>query len=77
MLINKWGQNNQAMRDLDSSEDVVSIIPQNEPVVLEINTYFSTTSNVREDALKTDSHRGSRANILGVGHLLHSSHSVC
>ncbi|EAU89602.1 L-amino acid oxidase [Coprinopsis cinerea okayama7 len=66
-LINKWGQANvnQAMRDLDSSEDVVTIIPQREKVVIDINTYFSTTSNVREEALKNDKYRSSRANILG------------
>lgn len=64
-LINKWGQNNQTMRDLDSTEDVVSIIPQSEPVILNIDTYFSTTSSVREENLKDSKYRSSRANILG------------
>ncbi|TFK34498.1 L-amino acid oxidase [Crucibulum laeve] len=64
-IVNKYGQNSQTMRDLDSTEDILPIIPQNEPVVIDINVYFSTKGSVKEDALKNDSYKSSRLNILG------------
>ncbi|KAJ3505377.1 hypothetical protein NLJ89_g7452 [Agrocybe chaxingu] len=64
-IVNKWGQVNAKMQDLDSSEDVVTIIPQEESIVFELNAYFSTTASVKGEALRADKYRSSRLNILG------------
>ena len=54
------------MQDLDSSEDVITVIPQEETIVIELNSYFSTSHSVRGETLKADKYRSSRLNILGV-----------
>ncbi|KAF8812616.1 hypothetical protein BYT27DRAFT_7207619 [Phlegmacium glaucopus] len=64
-IINKWGQLNLEMQDMDSSEDVVTIITQEEAIILELNAYFSTVASVKGDALKADKYRCSRLHILG------------
>ena len=69
-MVNKWGQLNMRMQDVDTSEDVITIIPQEEAIIFELNAYFSTLSSVREDTLKADKYRSSRLNILGVNDFL-------
>jgi len=69
-MVNKWGQLNIKMQDLDTSEDVITIIPQEEAIIFELNAYFSTTGSVKEDTLKADKYRSSRLNILGVNAFL-------
>jgi len=58
------------MQDLDTSEDMVTIIPQEETIIFELNAYFSGQSSVKNDALKADKYRSSRLNILGVNGFL-------
>ena len=59
------------MQDLDSSEDVVTIIPQEEAIIIELNAYFSAVPSVKGEALKADKYRSSRLNILGVNNFLY------
>jgi hypothetical protein len=47
-MVNKWGQLDIRMQDLDSSEDVITIIPQEEAIISELNAYFSTIGSVKE-----------------------------
>lgn len=61
------------MRNLHSSEDILTIIPQEETVVIDLNVYFSTSPGVRGEALEDDKYRSSRLNILGVGFCLINS----
>ena len=68
-LINTWGQVNMKMQDLDSTEDVITVIPQYEKIIFELNAYFSTAASVREEALKADKYRSSRLNVLGVNNV--------
>jgi hypothetical protein len=58
------------MQDLDSSEDVLTIIPQEEAITIELNAYFSTVHSVKGEALKADKYRSSQLNILGVNDFL-------
>ena len=70
-LVNKWGQLNNKMRDSDSTEDAIAIMPQERAITFELNAYFSTVASVREDSLKADKYRSSRLNILGVSGFLY------
>ena len=58
------------MQDLDSSEDVITIIPQDEATIIELNAYFSTDHSVKGEKLKATKYRSSRLNILGVNDFL-------
>ena len=49
-LANKWSQPNTTMRDLDSTNDVIAVIPQDEVLDLDIKFYFSKVPSIREDA---------------------------
>ena len=40
------------MRDLDSTNDVIAVIPQDEVLNLDIKFYFSKVPRIREDALE-------------------------
>ncbi|KXN82680.1 hypothetical protein AN958_02304 [Leucoagaricus sp. SymC.cos] len=53
------------MQDLDSTENVITIIPQDEAVILKVNTYFSSTASIKGEALNADKYRSSQLNILG------------
>ncbi|KAF8636250.1 hypothetical protein AX16_011020 [Volvariella volvacea WC 439] len=64
-IVNKWGQFNAKMQDLDTTQDVITIIPQDESLVLEFNVYFSTTASIKGEALRADKYRSSRLNIVG------------
>jgi len=64
------------MQDLDSTEDVITVIPQYEKIIFELNAYFSTVASVREEALKADKYRSSRLNVLGVNNVLYYRFSI-
>jgi hypothetical protein len=59
-LANKWNQPNGMMRDIDSGNDVVSIIPQDEVLNLDIKFYFSRNHSIREDALEKPSNASNK-----------------
>jgi len=52
------------MRDLDSSSDVIPIVPQEEALNLDIKFYFSKVSSVREDALEDPKNGSNKFNTL-------------
>lgn len=58
------------MQDLDTTEDQLTVIPQSETIIFELNAYFSTVASVKEEGLKADKYRSSRLNILGVNDFL-------
>ncbi|CAA7270102.1 unnamed protein product [Cyclocybe aegerita] len=63
-LANKWNQPNSSMRDIDSTNDVVAIIPQDEGLNLDLKFYFSKVSSVREDALENQKYASNKFNPL-------------
>jgi len=65
-LANKPNQPNTTMRDLDSSNDVISVIPQDEALNLDIKFYFSKVSRIRDDALEDPKNASNKFNPLTV-----------
>ena len=63
-LANKWNQPNRMMRDVDSGNDVVPIIPQDEALNIDIKFYFSTNHSKRESALEDSRYASNKFNIL-------------
>ncbi|TFK34500.1 hypothetical protein BDQ12DRAFT_689698 [Crucibulum laeve] len=63
-VANKWNQPNQTMRDIDTTDDVIGIIPQNDPVDINIKFYYSKTGSIREDALADDKYKSNKVDIL-------------
>jgi hypothetical protein len=53
------------MKDLDSPTDAISIKAQDKTFIVSINSYFSTSSKIKEDDLVQDKYRSSQMNILG------------
>ncbi|KAF8636263.1 hypothetical protein AX16_011033 [Volvariella volvacea WC 439] len=63
-IANKWNQPNTTMRDLDSGNDMIAVIPQDESLNLDIKFYFSTVANIREDALENAKYASNKFNAL-------------
>ena len=64
LLANKWNQPNTTMRDLDSTYDMVAVIPQDEALNLDIKFYFSKVSSIREEALENPKSASNKFNPL-------------
>jgi hypothetical protein len=63
-LANKWNEPNETMRDLDSDNDVISVIPQAEVLNLDIKFYFSKVPRIREKALENPKFTSNKFNPL-------------
>lgn len=65
-IVDTFGVPNEVMKDIRSSKPTLSIIPQEYPQTITIDTYFSTTGSVKGTALETDKYRSDRANVINV-----------
>ncbi|KXN89310.1 Dye-decolorizing peroxidase msp1 [Leucoagaricus sp. SymC.cos] len=63
-LANKWNQSNAAMRDIDSSDDMIAVIPQDEALNFDLKFYFSKVSSVHDDTLENAKYASNKFNLL-------------
>jgi hypothetical protein len=63
-LANKWNQPNMMMRDLDSNNNVIAVIPQDKVLNLDIKFYFSMVPSICENALENPKNASNKFNPL-------------
>lgn len=63
-LVNKWNETNETMRDLQSGDDVISVIPRDEVLNLNIKFYFSKVRRIRDKALENQKYTSNKFNPL-------------
>jgi len=61
---NTWGKTTEVMKDIESTNDLLGIIPQEDPHTLEFNVYHSTQGRIKGEDLKDDRYRSNRLNII-------------
>lgn len=65
-IANAWGQIGQVMKDIDNKHDNLAINPQDAPLDVEFNVYYSTQEAVSGKSLRSDEYRSARTNIITV-----------
>lgn len=63
---NTFGKLNEVMKDIDTTNDLLAIVPQGDPQTLVFSVYYSTQGSIKGERLKDDKYKSNRANIITV-----------